>query len=323
MLAGTIARRALGPFDRLEWWRLLEDQCGLKPLIVVAREGDDVAMLPLQAGRGHLFGLSNYYSFGMRPIISESAQVLPRPIELIAAIARDLRRRAWRVTLAPIPAEGWSMKELGEGFAAAGWAVECTQCDVNRYEALLYEDYAEYLECRPGPLRTTLKRKAGKVDVIIYEALAEEAWQAYEAVYRDSWKPEEGAIGFLRSFAEQEAAAGRLRLGIARHEGRPVAAQLWTVEAGTAYIHKLAYAEDAKPLSPGTTLTAALFKHVIDIDHVAMVDFGTGDDRYKADWLSDVRTRYRLDLFDKRSARAWPYIVRAALRRLAGRAARG
>lgn len=318
-----IARRALGPFDRLEWWRLLEDECGLKPLIVVAREGEDVAILPLQAGRGHLYALSNYYSFGLRPIISEAAQVLPRPIELIAAIARDLRSRSWRVTLAPIPAEGWGLKELTEGFAAAGWAIDIAQCDVNRFEALHDADYADYLERRPGQLRTTLKRKAGKVDVTIHEALAEDAWQAYEAVYRDSWKPEEGSIGFLRSFAEQEAAAGRLRLGIARHEGRPVAAQLWTVEAGTAYIHKLAYAEDAKPLSPGTTLTAALFKHVIDIDKVETVDFGTGDDRYKADWLSDVRARYRLDFFDKRNPRAWPYIVRAALRRLAGRAARG
>jgi CelD/BcsL family acetyltransferase involved in cellulose biosynthesis len=68
-----------------------------------------------------------------------------------------------------------------------------------------------------------------------------------------------------------------------------VAAQFWTVDGGTAWIHKLAHLDSAKPLSAGTTLSAALFAHVIDRDRVTWVDFGTGDDPYKRDWMEQVR----------------------------------
>jgi CelD/BcsL family acetyltransferase involved in cellulose biosynthesis len=100
-----------------------------------------------------------------------------------------------------------------------------------------------------------------------------------------------------------------------------VAAQFWTVEAGTAFIHKLAHREEAKPLSAGTTLTAALFEHVIDRDKVDVVDFGTGNDPYKRDWMEDVRPRYRLDMFRPGWPGNWPIIARKGISRLAGRAA--
>src|SRR3546814_17225268 len=75
-------------------------------------------------------------------------------------------------------------------------------------------------------------------------------------------------------------------MGLARIEGAPVAAQYWTVEDGTAFIHKLAHVEDSLKASPGTLLSAALFRHVIAVDRVARVDFGTGTDAYKRDWLN-------------------------------------
>lgn len=316
-LAAAIDARALGPFDRLAWWRLLEEHCGLKPLIAVAREGDDIAVLPLQAGRGHLRALANWYSFWTGPAFSESAVEVPRAIELMGAIARDLHRRAWRVTMAPLRSEGWDLVILTKAFAAAGWVFWNEQSDVNRVENVsLYADYAEYLGARPGQVRTTLKRKAGRVECTIHTDFDDAAWEDYTAVYRASWKPEEGSFPFLRAFAWEEAAAGRLRLAIARQQGLPVAAQLWTVESGTAFIHKLAHTEGAKGDSPGTMLTAALFRHVIDVDHVAQVDFGTGDDAYKAGWLADVRPRFELDLFDPLSPRAWPHIARRKLRGL-------
>ena len=123
----------------------------------------------------------------------------------------------------------------------------------------------------------------------------------------------------LRAFAEQEGAAGRLRLGIARHNGQAIAAQLWTAENGIAYIHKLAHLEEAKPFSAGSVLTAALMEHVIDRDRVTLVDFGTGDDGYKRDWMEAVRPRFRLTAFDPRRPRNWPALVKAQVRQLASR----
>ena len=95
-----------------------------------------------------------------------------------------------------------------------------------------------------------------------------------------------------------------------------VAAQFWTVDDGTAWIHKLAHLESAKPLSAGTTLTAALFEHVIERDRVEWVDFGTGDDPYKREWMEQVRPRYRLTCWRPSDPRNWPVIGKALLRKL-------
>jgi CelD/BcsL family acetyltransferase involved in cellulose biosynthesis len=165
-------------------------------------------------------------------------------------------------------------------------------------------------------VRTTLKRKAGKVAVTIETEFNPESWAAYEAIYAQSWKPEEGSPTFLRAFAEAEGAAGRLRLALARADGEPVAAQFWTVENGTAYIHKLAHTEASKPLSPGTTLSAALFERVIDHDRVETVDFGTGDNPYKRDWMEEVRLRYRLTMYRPGSPGNWPRMAKASLRQM-------
>jgi len=316
LLAGIIAARAYAPFDRLEWWQGLVAECDIKPMIVVAREGDDVAILPLQATAGHLLALGNWYNFWVAPVYSETGGVVPRAIELMTAIFRDLQRRAWRVTLEPLREEGRDTVILTNAFAAAGWVFWKEQCGVNHYDgAHSWSSFDDFLAARPGRLRTTLQRKARKVETTIKQTFSDDLWGDYETVYRASWKPEEGSLGFLRRFASEESAAGRLRLGIARQRGHPVAAQLWTVEQGEAYIHKLAHREDAKALSPGTTLTAALFRHVIEVDSVTTVDFGTGDDAYKRDWMSEQRARFRLDAFDPMSPRAWPHMVRAKLRR--------
>ena len=132
-------------------------------------------------------------------------------------------------------------------------------------------DFETYWAARPGQLQNTAKRrgKTAGLDIEIHDRFDEAAWADYEAVYRASWKPEEGSFPFLRALAEQEGAAGTLRLGVARKNGRPVAVQLWLVENGEATIHKLAYAEDAKAMSPGTLLGVEMFRRALDVDRVA------------------------------------------------------
>jgi CelD/BcsL family acetyltransferase involved in cellulose biosynthesis len=85
--------------------------------------------------------------------------------------------------------------------------------------------------------------------------------------------------------AQAEGSKGCLRLGLARLDGAVIAAQFWTVNSAIAYIHKLAHREEYRDLSPGTILSEALFRHVIDVDQVTKFDFGTGNDPYKADWM--------------------------------------
>lgn len=306
------------PFDRLAWWAALVEHCGVAPLVCVARDADGCAVLALrEQAHGHLHALANWYTFRFRPVGAEDDA-------LLAALARDLRRRARRITLHGVPDEDGSAARLARAFCAGGWHVAREACDTNHTLAVAGRDYESYFAARPGKLRTTIKRKAGKLETQVFDRFDGGAWAEYENVYARSWKPEEGSPAFLRAFAEAEGSAGRLRLGIARHDRQAIAAQVWTVEGGTAWIHKLAYVDETRALSPGSVLTAALMRHVIDRDRVETVDFGTGDDPYKADWMEAQRPRYRLAMLDPRAPANWPLLVCAAVKaRLAARAKRG
>jgi hypothetical protein len=302
---------ALAPFDRAEWFDTLAVECGLRPLHAVARHGTDWVILPLQPGPGRIATLANWYTFRWRPLISPGADA-PR---LLKAIGTALKSRAWRLLLTPLPDEDGTAQTLAAALRAAGWSVRLEPCDINHHLIVRDRDFAAYLADRPGVLRSTVRRKAAKVEVEIRQAFDPAAWHEYETIYAASWKPEEGSPAFLRRFAEAEGAAGRLRLGLARVEGKAVAAQFWTVEGGTAWIHKLAHLPVAAALSPGTVLTAALLEQVIDRDRVTQVDFGTGDDPYKRDWMEQVRPRLRLEALNPLDPRAWPHLARRLLRR--------
>ncbi|MEO6717485.1 MAG: GNAT family N-acetyltransferase [Novosphingobium sp.] len=311
------APAAAAPFDRLEWWRGLVEECGILPVIAVARQGGARAALPLYRIKTPLFALANWYSFRVCPILSPGTDHRA----LLTALATGLSGQAPRIVLSPLPEENGETTLLADAFRRAGWVVLRETCDTNHVLHVSGRSYEDYLASRPGQLRTTLKRKSAKVSVIIEDYFNAASWQAYEEIYANSWKPGEGSPAFLRRFAKEEGAAGRIRLGIARADGEPVAAQFWTVENGTAFIHKLAHLESAKPLSPGTTLSAALFRQVIDHDRVALVDFGTGDDAYKRDWMEEVRPRYRLEMLRPGWPGNWPVMAKAfaktAYRRLA------
>ena len=320
-LAGLLSADCqAAPFDRLEWWQGLADHCGLKPFVAVARDADAFALIALSREDHRLAALSNWYTFRFRPILSGDAN-------LLGALAKALAHHASRITLTGVPDEDGSARCLESAFRSAGWLVRREPCDINHVLPVNARPYESYIASRPGKLRTTLKRKSGKVDARVLTHFDPDAWAQYEAIYAQSWKPEEGSPAFLRRFAEAEGRAGRLRLGVAYPADAPespaIAAQMWTVEGGTAFIHKLAHRESAKPLSPGSVLSAALFRHVIDVDKVNLVDFGTGDDPYKRDWMEAQRLRYRLDMFRPLAPRNWLVFAQIGLRRLAAAAKRG
>lgn len=315
-LAALLGAPAAGaPFDRLEWWQGLAVHCGLKPLIAIARDRDQALVLPLRQEPARLCELANWYTFRFRPVATPGA-----PQKLLKALARDLAGRTGRVELAMVPDEDGSASCLETAFREEGWLVMREPCDINHVLDVDGRSHAQFLAGRPGALRTSLKRKGSKVETIVLDRFEDNAWQAFEAIYRASWKPDEGSPAFLREFARNEGRAGRFRLGLALTDDKPVAAQFWTVESGTAFIHKLAHLEAARAFSPGTVLTAAMFARVIDRDRVSFVDFGTGDDAYKRDWMEQARMRYRLVMLQPARPANWPAIGKAILRRIIGNA---
>jgi CelD/BcsL family acetyltransferase involved in cellulose biosynthesis len=120
--------------------------------------------------------------------------------------------------------------------------------------------------------------------------------------------------GLARRCAEQ----GWLRLGIAYLDGEPAAAQLWIVADGTASIFKVAYDQRFAKESVGTLLTSLLMEHVMERDKVSVVDYLTGDDGYKKDWMSQRRERWGIVAFNPRTLLG----LLCAARHFGGRAAR-
>jgi CelD/BcsL family acetyltransferase involved in cellulose biosynthesis len=70
-----------------------------------------------------------------------------------------------------------------------------------------------------------------------------------------------------------------------------MAAQYWVLAGGAATVLKLAHDEADRALSPGTVLTALMVRRLIEDDHASHLDFGRGDDAYKAGWTGQRRGR--------------------------------
>lgn len=296
-------------FDRLDWFRLIAAHCPPPGELLVVRAND--AWLFLAAEGKHATAFSAWYS--LRVGIAGEAES-----DVMTAIARALRERGLtKVELGPMD----TPEPLAAAFRAAGWLVEVEPRTGNWRIDVSGQSFDDYWASRPGQLRSTYKRraKAAGLDVEIHDRFDADGWAAYEAVYQASWKPDEGSPAFLRALAEQEGAAGTLRLGLARLEGKPVAAQLWLVENGEAVIHKLAYAESAKQLSPGTILGHAMFKRAIDTDRVARIDYGTGDEPYKADWMAERHQLWQLTARNPGTVTGLAGALRAKAAKLAGR----
>ena len=120
----------------------------------------------------------------------------------------------------------------------------------------------------------------------------ERAISDYGRIYSASWKVPEPYPHFVPGLIRTCAEKGWLRLGLLYVDDQPVAAQVWIIVDHSALIYKLAYDDRHASLSPGTVLTTHLMRHAIDVDKVRIVDYLTGDDPYKRDWMSHRRERW-------------------------------
>jgi hypothetical protein len=305
-------------FDRLDWFDALHRMAlrDRKPLMLRAGNGSRELWLPLiEAGSGRVDSLANWYNFTWRPVFGGAYDETEK-LALLRQAAIKAREHARRLVFSPLPDEDNSATLLATAFEQAGWHVRMEACDENHYLPVKGRSFDQYWDTRPGQLRNTVKRKSkkGVVALRVEREYSDASWSDYERIYARSWKPGEGSPEFLRQLAKQEGEAGCLRLGLAYIDGKPVAAQFWTVENGVALIHKLAHDERYLTHSPGTLLSAALFQHVIDVDRVNEVDFGTGSDPYKRDWMEEMRPRYTLELLWPNHMLNWPRIAKNLLR---------
>jgi len=279
------------------------------------RHSGPLVCLPLLAGQ-KLTGLSNYYSSLYGPLVWRAAgdglAVQPDAAHWLA-LAQAIRQhpKRWPVLmLDPMDPQSVFFTGLEAALCQAGYAADRYFCFGNWYLQVAGRSFADYFQTLPSPLRHIVERgqrrltRQGDWQIAIQQlpdANLEAAIDDFVAVYQKSWKGPEPNARFIPALARMAAVQGWLRLGVLRLDGQAIAAQLWLVHAGKANIFKLAYVEGFERFSAGSVLTARLMQHVLDVDQVHEVDYLTGDDAYKRDWMSHRRERWGLVAFDRRT----------------------
>jgi len=272
--------------------------------------------LPLLLGQ-QLTGLSNYYSSLYAPLVWSGAcadapdagaeQVL---WQTFAQAMRSHPARWPVLKFDPLETQGGFFAGFESALRQAGYQVGRYFCFGNWYLQVAGRSFAEYQHSLPSALRHSItrgrrrldKQGAWRIDIQQQpDGTLDAAIDDFVAVYQRSWKGPEPKAQFVPALARMAAAQGWLRLGVLRLDGQAIAAQLWLVKGGKASIFKLAYVTGFERFSVGSVLTAALMQHVIDLDQVQEVDYLTGDDVYKRDWMSHRRERWGLVAFDWRT----------------------
>lgn len=263
-----------------------------------------------------LSSLSNYYT-SLFNLVGNGAGTREGAVKLARAIAND--SPTWdEVELKPLDLDSPAFIALKEGLQSAGFVVQTYFCFGNWYLKVHGRTYAEYLEHLPSVLKNTLRRKKKKleksgrarIEIVTGGENLRSAIVAYDKVYSASWKQPEPYPHFVPELISTCARLGALRLGILYFDGEPIAAQFWIVQNGAALIYKLAYDNKFTEWSAGTILTAALMEHVIDLDKVGEIDYLTGDDAYKRDYMSDRRERWGILAMNPRTVRGAAAIAR-------------
>ena len=312
--AGPTLAAQTGPFDRWEWFDRTARLTNQAPRPLVLSTGD--AWLPLtRSDRWSARALASWYTLAFRPVFAGE----PDTVALLRLGAAARAAGLARITLRPVPAWDGSADRLAEAFRAGGWRVAVREATGNWVHDTAGQSWAEYLAARPGRLRSTIARKSKRAGLTteIHTVLTDALWAEHRAVFADSWKEGEGSWPFLRAMA----GASEVRLGVARLDGVAVATQLWTIDPSPAgpiaMIHKLAYVDTHRPLSAGTILSAAMFKRAIDTDQVVRLDYGTGDEGYKRDWMTRRRVLVELTATDPRHPVGAAWLARDAVTPLA------
>lgn len=315
-------------FDSDAWFDRLHAGCfaGQAAVTLDGEAGDARCRLRLVSqAPGSLAALANWYSFRWLPQWTGGGEG-SRAAALQAAF-EHARARAHRLALSPIPVAGGHADLIRGALRRAGWTVGSTIVSRSHWLDVEGRSFASWWATRPGQLRSTVQRKGkkGVVQCVIHRSFADAVWNAFCDVYAASWKGAESHPEFLRSWTRDAAAEGALRLGIASIDGRAVAGQFWTFDGSNAHIHKLAHIRDPAidSYSPGTLLSHAMFAEAFDADHAARIDFGTGDDPYKRDWMEQSTDLVALVAVDLRRPKGWISLARHGFTRVAGRLHKG
>lgn len=311
------------------WMRLLIHEAmswGLQTFIYVVFDSDNqvpVAALPIRTATPSRWrvrphgpqALNTMFTSQTHPVVARN---LPDPVPALAALFRRIADEPECDSLKLSPVTDEFRRTIGAGLRAAGLVPYHSPVFNNWFLDVAGRSADEYLSQLPSRLANTVRRKTGslinsgqgRLVIVTRPDELEKVLTDCEQVYRRGWQSGEAFQGFDAGLKRACAAEGWLRLGLLYVNGEPAAAQFWIVQRRTALIVSLTFDARYAKSSPGTVLTAHLMRHVIDVDGVREVDFLTGNDPFKRDWMSHGRVRYAVLALNTRTVRGWAGVVR-------------
>ncbi|MDB5991190.1 MAG: family N-acetyltransferase [Herbaspirillum sp.] len=256
-----------------------------------------------------LTSLANCYTSLTGPVAGQASTGMGNILASVIGAMIGEKPRWDTIDLHPLAVDDDVFHDLSNALLAGGMLVQRYFCFGNWYLDVGGRSYNAYFEGLPSKLRHTLVRQSRKltlakrlrVNILSTGENLDQGISDYQQIYNSSWKTPEPFPSFIPGLIRLCARQGWLRLGIAYIDDEPAAAQIWIIHNRVASIFKLAYDERFSHLSAGSILTASMMQHVIDVDQVDEVDYLTGDDSYKRDWMSHRRERWGIVAFNPRT----------------------
>lgn len=252
-----------------------------------------------------LTSLANCYTSLSGPVAGQASTGMGNILASVIGAMIGEKPHWDTIDLHPLAIDDDVFHDLSNALLAGGMLVQRYFCFGNWYLDVGGQSYKTYFDGLPSKLRHTLTRQSRKLTLAkrlrVTISTGENLNQGisdYQQIYNSSWKTPEPFPSFIPGLIRLCAKQGWLRLGIAYIDDKPAAAQIWIVHNQVASIFKLAYDERFSHLSAGSILTASMMQHVIDVDKVGEVDYLTGDDSYKRDWMSHRRERWGIVAFN-------------------------
>jgi hypothetical protein len=253
--------------------------------------------------------LTTYYTSYFAPVIARDSENVDEITKLFA-FELGARRPRWDVlNIRPVDLSLRAVKALYAALNELGFSTQTYFCFGNWYLKVESRSYAEYFKDLPSVIRKNIPyyqrriEKNARVRIRLFTSFEdlEIAIRDYELIYNSSWRDSEAYPNFVRGLVRIAAEQGWLRMGLFYIDDEPAAAQVWIVHGRVASIYKVCYAEKFAKSSVGSVLTAHMLEHALDIDRVEEVDYLSGDDNYKANWMSDRRERWGIMVFNPKT----------------------
>lgn len=285
-------------FDTFLRYVSVQEECNVVIICLFNKDRNPIAILPLFDSEQHsrhnsLHAIANYYSPIFDLVFDEEKISRVDAINYIFQLNLEVFKSIGSLNMSPVYQS--VVDDFSIGLRSSWFRPFVHKKSVNWHTNFV--DFNTFKNNLSSKVKNTYRRKLKKLntnsnwefDYVSGSGEVDKALAEYNAVYLKSWKKSEPSPDFIRNLTMSLAQDGCVRLGILRVESKPVAAQIWMTKDGSAFIYKLAYDQDYSDYSVGTILTYKMCERCIIKESVTTIDFLTGDDSFKEQWMTNQR----------------------------------